>query len=199
MVKVVKKGMRGECPVAGAGAPGSGAPRIPFLTAFTIDFSRFEGHFCCPVWVLRRDSFWERVWYGLRTNLGYCCFFVFCFVFIVSDVLAPNKAQWSYRTCLRAVLRHARIKSTADVSAETRLREIQDKWEKRPICTSVCVELWQRYLVDMAYHVAGDEKEAVELVMQYMPVYSDRVLPDELIDILKDTGISICQHCKELP
>ena len=61
--------MRGECPVAGAGAPGSGAPRTLFLTAFTIDFLRFEGHFCCPVWVLRRDSFWGRVWYGLRTNL----------------------------------------------------------------------------------------------------------------------------------
>ena len=69
MVKAVRKRMRGECSVAGAGAPGSGAPRIPFLTAFTIDFLRFEGHFCCPVWVLRRDSFWGRVWYGLRTNL----------------------------------------------------------------------------------------------------------------------------------
>ena len=69
MVKAVRKRMRGECPVAGAGAPGSGAPRIPFSTAFTIDFLRFAGHFCCPMWVLRRDSFWGRVWYGLRTNL----------------------------------------------------------------------------------------------------------------------------------
>ena len=63
--------MRGECPVAGAGAPGSGAPRTLFLTAFTIDFLRFEGHFSCPVWVLRRDSFGGRVWYGSRTNLLY--------------------------------------------------------------------------------------------------------------------------------
>ena len=69
MVKVVKKGMRGECPVAGAGAPGSGAPRTLFLTAFAIDFLRCAGHFCCPVWVLRRDSFGGRVSYGLRTNL----------------------------------------------------------------------------------------------------------------------------------
>ena len=42
MEKAVKKGMRGECPVAGAGAPGSGAPRIPFSTAFTIDFLRLR-------------------------------------------------------------------------------------------------------------------------------------------------------------
>ena len=55
-----------------ARGPGAwGSPRIPFLTAFTIDFLRFEGHFCCPVWVLRRDSFWGRVWYGKPTNLIY--------------------------------------------------------------------------------------------------------------------------------
>ena len=63
--------MRGECPVAGAGALGSGAPRTLFLTAFTIDFSRFEVHFSCSVWVLRRDSISAHIWYGLRTNLNY--------------------------------------------------------------------------------------------------------------------------------
>ena len=44
MVKAVRKRMRGECPVAGAGAPGSGAPRTLFLTAFTMGFLRFEFH-----------------------------------------------------------------------------------------------------------------------------------------------------------
>ena len=69
MVRAVRKRMRGA-PEPGAPAPATGhPPRIPFLTTFTIDFWRFEGHFCCPVWVLRRDSFWGRVWYGLRTNL----------------------------------------------------------------------------------------------------------------------------------
>ena len=61
--------MRGA-PEPGAPAPATGhPPRIPFLTAFTIDILRFEGHFCCPVWVLRRDSISAHVWYGLRTNL----------------------------------------------------------------------------------------------------------------------------------
>ena len=69
MGKAVGKRMRGECPVAGAGAPGSGAPRILFLTAFPIDFLRFEVHFSCSVWVLRRDSISAHVWYGLRTYL----------------------------------------------------------------------------------------------------------------------------------
>jgi len=54
----------------GAPAPATGhSPRILFLTAFAVDFLRFAGHFCCPVWVLGRDSFWGRVWCGLRTNL----------------------------------------------------------------------------------------------------------------------------------
>ena len=69
MGKAVGKRMRGECPVAGAGAPGSGAPRILFLTAFTIGFLRFEVHFSCPAWVLRRDNMSAHVWYGLRINL----------------------------------------------------------------------------------------------------------------------------------
>ena len=51
MVKAVGKRMRGECPVAGAGASGSGAPRILFLTVFTIDMLRFEVYFSCSVWV----------------------------------------------------------------------------------------------------------------------------------------------------
>ena len=69
MVKAVGKRMRGECPVAGAGARGSGAPRTLFLTAFPINISRFEVHLSCSVWVLRRDSISAHVWYRLRINL----------------------------------------------------------------------------------------------------------------------------------
>ena len=109
MVKAVKKGMRGECPVAGAGAPGSGAPRTLFLTAFTINFLRFEGHFCCPVWVLRRDSFWGRVWYGKPTNLPYMSVggagesVLKIMVADVVTVVAPHggsvpKRDWEYHT-----------------------------------------------------------------------------------------------------
>ena len=69
IVKAVIKRMRGECPVAGAGAPGSGDPRTLFLTAFTIGFLRFEVHLSCSVGVLRRDSISAHGWYGSRINL----------------------------------------------------------------------------------------------------------------------------------
>ena len=49
--------MRGECPVAGAGAPGTWAPLAsPFGNTFTIEFSRFQVYFSFSVRVLRRDS-----------------------------------------------------------------------------------------------------------------------------------------------
>ena len=50
---------------------GGSAPRTLFLTAFTIGFLRFEVHFSCSVWVLRRDSSSAHVWSGLRNNLIY--------------------------------------------------------------------------------------------------------------------------------
>ena len=52
-------------PEPGAPAPATGlSPRILFLTAFTIDFSRFEAHFSCSAGVLRRDSIPAHIWYG---------------------------------------------------------------------------------------------------------------------------------------
>ena len=66
LVKAVRKRVRGA-PEPRAPAPATGhSPRILFLTAFTIDFSRFEVHFSCSVGVLRRDSISAHVWYGLR-------------------------------------------------------------------------------------------------------------------------------------
>ena len=71
MGKAVEKGMRGECPVAGAGAPGSGAPRIPFSTAFTIDFLRFAGPFQLPCVGSKKRQFlgtrlvWETTVYSV--------------------------------------------------------------------------------------------------------------------------------------
>ena len=57
-------------PEPGAPAPATEhSPRILFLTAFTIDFSRFEVHLSCSVGVLRRDSISAHSWYGSRSNL----------------------------------------------------------------------------------------------------------------------------------
>ena len=46
-------------------------PMHPFLTAYTIDFLRFEVYFSCSLRVRRSDSISAHVWYGLSTNLRY--------------------------------------------------------------------------------------------------------------------------------
>ena len=70
MIKAVGKRMCGA-PEPGAPAPATGhSPSMFPLTSFMIDFLRFEVHFSCSVWVLRRDSISAHVWYGLRTNLS---------------------------------------------------------------------------------------------------------------------------------
>ena len=69
IVKAVRNRMRGA-PEPGAPAPATGhSPRILFLTALTIDYSRYEVHFSCSVGLLRRGSMSAHVWYGLRINL----------------------------------------------------------------------------------------------------------------------------------
>ena len=65
----------GSAPSLGREPPGSGDPRTLFLTAFTIDFLRFEVHLSCSVGDLRRDSISAHGWYGSRSNLVYMDFF----------------------------------------------------------------------------------------------------------------------------
>ena len=48
--------MRGECPLAWAGSQGSGAPRILFQTALTINFLRLEVHFSCSLLGLYNET-----------------------------------------------------------------------------------------------------------------------------------------------
>ena len=71
IVKAVKKRVRGS-PEPGAPAPATGhSPRILFLTAFTINFLRFEVLFRCSVGVPRINNTSRLVGYGWRTNPGY--------------------------------------------------------------------------------------------------------------------------------
>ena len=66
MGKAVRKRARGA-PEPGAPSPATRhPPRILFLTPFTFDFSRFEGHLSCAAAALRRNNMSARVWYGLR-------------------------------------------------------------------------------------------------------------------------------------
>ena len=67
MGKAVGKRMRGECPVAGAGAPGFGAPRILFPT-FLLLISRGLRSILVPLGGFEEETAFRHT-FGLRTNL----------------------------------------------------------------------------------------------------------------------------------
>jgi len=62
--------------------------------------------------------------------------------------MRKNQASWSATTAARAVLQSADI-STSRSNTET-LEEIKSCWERAPICTSIVITFWQRYLEKFA-------------------------------------------------
>jgi len=118
-----------------------------------------------------------------------------CFsMHILQDVVADMKKQeanWSFATAARALL-----SSTSDLrrsKSGRSLRCIQDCWEMNPICTSVVVAFWQRYLVKLAQEasyldVLEHVEDAAGLIMKWMPLKSDAVLPGELTKVMGDCG-----------
>jgi hypothetical protein len=71
---------------------------------------------------------------------------------LMAEVLAEmreRQGNWSAATAARAVLKMAAVTWRRGASAET-LEEIQACWERAPICTSVVIGFWQRYLAKLA-------------------------------------------------
>lgn len=97
--------------------------------------------------------------------------------------------KWSLRTGIKALtttgkltklkkMRQSRIDATLEMA------RIKGAWVTRPICTSTVIRTWQRYLVSLA----GDDEEALALIMKYCPLKSDRAMPTEMMTVLRETG-----------
>jgi len=97
--------------------------------------------------------------------------------------VGQGQDKWSYRTGLYAVLHSASLRNK-NISDAENLERIMHSWECRPICTSTIIRSWQRYLVELA----KTDEEALENIIQYMPLLSDRAMPKELLNTLKETG-----------
>eukprot|EP00746_Dinoflagellata_sp_MGD_P065034 gnl/MRDRNA2_/MRDRNA2_27104_c0_seq1.p1 gnl/MRDRNA2_/MRDRNA2_27104_c0~~gnl/MRDRNA2_/MRDRNA2_27104_c0_seq1.p1 ORF type:complete len:410 (-),score=58.89 gnl/MRDRNA2_/MRDRNA2_27104_c0_seq1:109-1338(-) len=92
--------------------------------------------------------------------------------------------QWSEFTAMRAVFKSARI--FREDKSES-LTKIQACWTQKPICTSVAVTFWQRYFCKLA-EVYGPTVDAWDLVLRWMPLKADRVLPGDLTSVLREVG-----------
>lgn len=102
---------------------------------------------------------------------------------VVRDMKRVEKS-WSYTTAARAVLKSAVVRGRGGDS-EALMRELQSCWEEAPICTSVVVIFWQRYLCRRAEATGQQE---LDLILRWMPLKADRGLPGELIGSMRRCG-----------
>merc|ERR1740123_1508111 len=114
----------------------------------------------------------------------------------VKEVLAGMKEQnananWSWTTAARAVL--LPDWELSDCSDKKQLlQEIQDCWAMDPICTSVVIIFWQRWLCKLASVLVARQDIAEvtpsDLILQWLPLKADRSLPGPLLDTMQRCG-----------
>jgi hypothetical protein len=102
-----------------------------------------------------------------------------CIHDVLTDMVSCE-ASWSLTTAARAVFKSAKLSRRRDL-----LGKVQGYWDSAPICTSVVISFWQRYLC--AFARATGQRET-DLILKWMPLKADRVLPGELIDTMRRCG-----------
>lgn len=101
----------------------------------------------------------------------------------VLEDMADVQADWSYTTAARAVF------NSAGIAHRERTEELRDEvevsWETAPICTSVVISFWQRYLQGLAFATGVSD---LDLILRWMPLKADRGLPGELLKAMQQSG-----------
>lgn len=101
-----------------------------------------------------------------------------------------QQLSWSLMTATRAVMCKAHMTDEEYAGQAGRRRlvaEIRDLWERDPICTTVPIRVWQRYLF-LVWQ--GDDVAAADEVLRLMPCRGDRTLPSVLWRVLREeTGL----------
>lgn len=107
------------------------------------------------------------------------------------EALAEVKAQegsWSWSTAVRAFLMSAEVSEQTDRQAL--MQQIQNAWRAEPICTSVVLSCWQRYLCKLAENDPDSDMDGLDLIMFWLPMRADRTLPGELLKMMRFKGWS---------
>jgi len=106
-----------------------------------------------------------------------------------------HEASWSWSTAIRAFLFSAKVPD--DVRKATMMQEFQQCWSAEPICSSLVVVFWQRYLCELAdvhnaaRNITMTEVDALDWLLKWMPLKSDRALPGELLSTMSQCGWSL--------
>lgn len=118
--------------------------------------------------------------------------FNFAIMNTVLNEMRSNEGTWSWATAIRAYLFPAELSAKNDKASV--LQDIQQCWTAEPICSSLVVVFWQRYICALAdMHNATTSPntvkvDALDWILQWMPVKSDRVLPGELMTAMQQCG-----------
>jgi len=107
--------------------------------------------------------------------------------------LHANTADWSYTTAARALFMSPEVPSHTDPSKC--LQELMECWEAEPICTSIVIVAWQRYLYRFAKDTSPTSASSVvrrtfcaKTICQWMPLKADRALPSALVGTMVRCG-----------
>lgn len=101
---------------------------------------------------------------------------------VLREMLACQ-SSWSLTTAARAVFKSAGLAWSNDEMEF--MAEVEESWETAPICTSVVISFWQRYLCKCARETGQSEMNAI---LKWMPLKADRGLPGELMATLQRCG-----------
>jgi hypothetical protein len=102
--------------------------------------------------------------------------------------MRKREANWSWGTAVRAFL------FSADVSDDANLESIKACWEAAPICTTVIIGFWQRYMCKLADEI---DEDAMEWITPWMPLMADRTLPGQLMSTMEMCGWVILDSIQE--
>jgi len=107
-----------------------------------------------------------------------------------------NQACWSHVTAARSVLTSARIVPTEDRNRT--MEHVRFCWTREPICTTLVIVFWQRYICELVQNsvplACGQNADALDLIMRWMPLKADRSLPGDLLGAMRCGGwVSLAQ------
>jgi hypothetical protein len=118
---------------------------------------------------------------GLRTD----------FMRDVVEEMIMHSSSWSIATAARAIFRDAAFDPDAD--KDQMMAEVEACWSVDPICTSIVIIFWQRYICKLVSHLnagayASNPLHPCDLVMKFMPLKADRGLPGDLAEVMREHG-----------
>jgi hypothetical protein len=104
---------------------------------------------------------------------------------MVLDEMSAHEANWSLTTAVRAVFSSSWL---GNDEPEELLQRAKAAWKVAPICTSVPIIFWQRYLCHMA---KGNRASQSAALRKWLPLAADRTLPGDLVSGMTTCGWTI--------